>query len=63
MNNNIEERLYKCFEKVFDKQNGKLDVKLNYSNIVFNLAGYECSEEFIDEMYEKWLENHVDECE
>lgn len=22
MNNNIEERLYKCFEKVFDKQNG-----------------------------------------
>lgn len=63
MSNNIEERLYKCFEKVFDEKNGMLNLKLNHSNIVFDLAGFECAEEFIDEMYEKWLETHVDKGE
>lgn len=52
---NIEERLYNCFKKIFDKENGKLCVPLNCSDIVYDLAGFACSGEFLDEMYQRWL--------
>ena len=48
---NIEERLYNCFKKIFDKYNGKLKIPLDCSGIVYDTAGYECSDEFLSEMY------------
>lgn len=51
----IEERLYNCFTKIFDKYNGKLKIPLDCSGIVYDTAGYECSDEFLSEMYQRWL--------
>lgn len=51
----IEERLYNCFKKIFDKENGTLNVPLDCSGIVYDLAGFACSDEFLDEMYQRWL--------
>lgn len=51
----IEERLYNCFKKIFDKYNGKLKIPLDCSGIVYDTAGYECSDEFLSEMYQRWL--------
>lgn len=58
---NIEDRLYYCFKEVFDKNNSKLRVPLNCSDTVYDLAGFACSDEFLDEMYQRWLnEGNVD---
>lgn len=52
---NIEDRLYNCLKKIFDKYNGKLKIPLDCSGIVYDTAGYECSDEFLSEMYQRWL--------
>lgn len=53
-NNNIEERLYKCFEEVFKEYDGQLNVDLDCSNTVSDSAGYACSGEFLEEMYKRY---------
>lgn len=57
----IEDRLYDCFKKIFDEYNGKLSVSLNNSSLVYDLSGLTCSDEFLDEMYKRWLdEGNID---
>ena len=57
----VEERLYACFKRVFDEENGNRSVKLNESTAVSDEAGYEVSREFFEEMYQRWLaEGNVD---
>ena len=63
MNKSIEERLYECFEKVANDENGKLIVPLNQSGIVRELFGETCADEFLEGCYQKWLETHEDKYE
>ena len=63
MNQSIEERLYKCFEKIANEENGKLIYPLNQSGLVADLFGNACASEFLEECYQKWLETHVDKYE
>lgn len=63
MSQSIEERLYKCFEKIANEENGKLIYPLNQSGLVADLFGNACASEFLEECYRKWLETHVDKYE
>lgn len=58
--NNCEERIYKCFEKIADEENGKLIYPLNQSGLIAEFFGNACVSEFLDECYQKWLVNHKD---
>lgn len=51
----IEDRLYNCFKAVFDRKNGTLRIPMDESTMIYELAGYSCSDEFFDEMYQRWL--------
>ena len=57
---NTYKRLYKCFETVVAKWNGKLCVPLDCSMIISEEFGYECAREFIGELYKIWCETHTD---
>lgn len=60
-NMNIEDRLYNCFKTAFDEENGKLCIPIDQSTLVYDSAGYNCSDEFFDEMYQRWLnEGNID---
>ena len=63
MNQSIEERIYKCFEKIANEENGKLCIPLNRSGLIAEFFGNACVSEFLDECYERWLETHVDKYE
>ena len=58
--NNCEERIYKCFEKIADEENGKLIYPLNQSGLIAEFFGNACVSEFLDKCYQKWLVNHKD---
>lgn len=60
MSQSIEERLYKCFEKIANEENGKLIYPLNQSGLVADLFGNACASEFLEECYQRWLVNHKD---
>lgn len=51
----IEERLYDCCKTVFEEFDGKCDKPLNDSIEVFRGVGFHCADHFIDEMYERWI--------
>lgn len=63
MSQSIDERLYKCFEKIANEENGKLIYPLNQSGLVADLFGNACVSEFLEECYQKWLETHEDKYE
>lgn len=50
-----KERVYKCYKKVFDEENGNLIVPMNRSGIISEMVGFELFGEFIEEMYQRWL--------
>lgn len=60
MNQSIEERIYKCFEKIANEENGKLCIPLNRSGLIAEFFGNACVSEFLDECYERWLVDHQD---
>lgn len=51
----IEERLYDCCKLVFEEFDGKCNKPLNGSIEVFRGVGFHCADHFIDEMYERWI--------
>ena len=52
-NKSIEERLYQCFKRVFEKYDGQLSVDIQESDIVSDEVASECTNEFFNEMYRK----------
>ena len=53
--NDIGERVYRCYKKVFDSCNGYNCIPLNRDRGVSNLVGDYLGIEFMEEMYRRWL--------
>lgn len=55
MTESYEDRIYKHYKKRFEEYKGTLNRRLNQSDLVGEMIAFDLVNEFMDEMYNRWL--------
>ena len=56
MTESYEDRIYKHYKKRFEEYKGTLNRRLNQSDLVGEMIAFDLVDEFMDEMYNRWLD-------
>ena len=56
MTESYEDRIYKHFKKWFEEYKGRLNLRLDQSGLVGEMIAFDLVDEFMGEMYNRWLD-------
>lgn len=56
MTESYEDRIYKHYKKRFEEYKGTLNRRLDQSDLVGEMIAFDLVDEFMDEMYNRWLD-------
>lgn len=56
MTESYEDRIYKHYKKTFEEYKGTLNRRLDQSDLVGEMIAFDLVNEFMGEMYNRWLD-------